>query len=346
MYIFLNIVIKLKLSQTKGVYVMRNFVTLLIVVVFILTACSHDHHEQSKSETFPNRTIEIIAPASPGGGWDATARAIQKIMQDQNLTDQNITVINKPGGGGEVGWQYLTERPASSIAINSSLLLSNHELGLSDLSQRDFTPIAILATEWISLSASNHSHLKSGKEVMEKLKKNPKSLTIGVAPGLGNNDHLAFVQVAKAYGVDVKKLDFLVYKSGGDLETALLGGHVDVASTAVSEVKTQHQAGKLKVLATTSDKRIQGLEDVPTWKEQGLNIVFPHWRGVMGPKNMSKTERAYWNETMKKVVQSDQWKKIRQNKDWDAFYKDSYETEDFLNAQQKKYQQLIQDAGF
>ena len=181
---------------------------------------------------------------------------------------------------------------------------------------------------------------------MEKLKKNPKSLTIGVAPGLGNNDHLAFVQAAKAYGVDVKKLDFLVYKSGGDLETALLGGHVDVASTAVSEVKTQHQAGKLKVLATTSDKRIQGLEDVPTWKEQGLNIVFPHWRGVMGPKNMSKTERAYWNKTMKKVVQSDQWKKIRQNKDWDAFYKDSYETEAFLNAQQKKYQQLIQDAGF
>lgn len=180
------------------------------------------------------------------------------------------------------------------------MLLSNHELGLSDLRHQDFTPIAILATEWISLSASNQSHLSSGKEVMKKLKADPKSLTIGVAPGLGNNDHLAFVQAAKAYGVDVKHLDFLVYKSGGDLETALLGGHVDIASTAVSEVKTQHQAGKLKVLATTSDQRVKGLEDVPTWKEQGLNMVFPHWRGVMGPKNMTKEERAYWNDTMKK----------------------------------------------
>lgn len=181
---------------------------------------------------------------------------------------------------------------------------------------------------------------------MKKLKADPKSLTIGVAPGLGNNDHLAFVQAAKAYGVDVKDLDFLVYKSGGDLETALLGGHVDIASTAVSEVKTQHQAGKLKVLATTSDQRVKGLEDVPTWKEQGLNMVFPHWRGVMGPKNMTKEERAYWNDTMKKVVHSKQWETIRKNKNWDAFYKDSYESEKFLNEQQKKYKQLIQDAGF
>ncbi|EGQ0327692.1 tripartite tricarboxylate transporter substrate binding protein [Staphylococcus pseudintermedius] len=329
---------------------MRKLVTCFMGLVLILAACTNndkdDKPQTSSSQKFPNRTVEIIAPASPGGGWDATARAIQKIMQDEKLTDQNITVVNKPGGGGEVGWQYLSERQPTSIAINSSLLLSNHELDLSDLRHQDFTPIAILATEWISLSASNQSHLSSGKEVMKKLKADPKSLTIGVAPGLGNNDHLAFVQAAKAYGVDVKHLDFLVYKSGGDLETALLGGHVDIASTAVSEVKTQHQAGKLKVLATTSDQRVKGLEDVPTWKEQGLNMVFPHWRGVMGPKNMTKEERAYWNDTMKKVVHSKQWETIRKNKNWDAFYKDSYESEKFLNEQQKKYKQLIQDAGF
>ncbi|MCP6711154.1 tripartite tricarboxylate transporter substrate-binding protein, partial [Klebsiella pneumoniae] len=88
-----------------------------------------------------------------------------------------------------------------------------------------------------------------------------------VAPGLGNNDHLAFVQAAKQYGVDVDKLDFLVYKSGGDLQTALLGGHVDVASTAVSEVKEQHQVHKLKMLAVSSDERLEGIKDVPTWQE-------------------------------------------------------------------------------
>ncbi|HCN60811.1 MULTISPECIES: tripartite tricarboxylate transporter substrate binding protein [Mammaliicoccus] len=311
----------------------------------ILASCGKDNNSKASSNQFPNETVEIVAPASPGGGWDTTARAIQKIMMDENLTKQNINVINKPGGGGEIGWQYLKTRSPNTISINSSLLLSNNELGLSDLSTDDLTPIAILATEWISLTASNKSNLSSGKEVMEKLKDDPESLTIGVAPGLGNNDHLAFVQAAKAYGVDVDKIDFLVYKSGGDLQTALLGGHVDVASTSVSEVKEQHQIGKLKILAVTSDEPVEGIEEVPTWKEQGVDVVFPHWRGVMGPKDMTPEQIAYWDKTMKKVVKSKSWQKIRKNNDWQNFYKDSKESKEFLEDQRKKYKGLVKDSG-
>ncbi|MDW8552895.1 MULTISPECIES: tripartite tricarboxylate transporter substrate binding protein [Staphylococcus] len=324
---------------------MKKWGIFIIALLITLSACGKQKESSAEKEQFPNETVEIVAPASPGGGWDTTARAVQKIMIDNDLTEQNINVINKPGGGGEVGWQYLKSRSPNTISINSSLLLSNKELGLSDLGTEDFTPIAILATEWISLTASNQSNLDSGKEVMEKLKKDPKSLTIGVAPGLGNNDHLAFVQAAKAYGVDVDKLDFLVYKSGGDLQTALLGGHVDVASTAVSEVKEQHQTGKLKMLAVTSDKPVKGIEDVPTWKDQGIDVVFPHWRGVMGPKDMTPAERKYWDETMKEVVKSDSWQEIRKNNDWENFYKDSEESEKFLKSQQKKYKQLVKDSG-
>lgn len=324
---------------------MKKILCLILSAFLILSACSKKSETSASDEKFPNQTVEIVAPASPGGGWDTTARAIQKIMIDENLTSQNVNVINKPDGGGEVGWQYLKSRNPNTIAINSSLLLSNKELDLSDLSTDNFTPIAIMATEWISLTASKQSNLQSGKEVMDKLKKDPESLTIGVAPGLGNNDHLAFVQAAKASGVDVDKLDFLVYKSGGDLQTALLGGHVDVASTAVSEVKEQHQTGKLKMLAVTSDKRIEGIEDVPTWKEQGLDVVFPHWRGVMGPKNMNAEQRHYWDKTMKKIVESDQWQTIRQNNDWENFYKDSEESERFLKEQRKKYKKLVEDSG-
>ncbi|EKU50531.1 tripartite tricarboxylate transporter substrate binding protein [Staphylococcus massiliensis] len=334
---------------------MRKYIAFLSVIILALglvgcnqkeTESESDEKPKASNGAFPNKTLEIIAPASPGGGWDTTARAIQKIMKEENLADQNITVVNKPGGGGEVGWQYLSTKDAHHIAINSSLILSNKELGISELSNESFTPLAILATEWISLSASNQSKLTSGKEAMEKLKKDPKSLTIGVAPGLGNNDHLAFVQAAKTYGVDVEKLNILVYKSGGDLQTALIGGHVDIASTAISEVKEQHQTEKLRVLATTSDKRIKGLEDVPTWKEQGVNMVFPHWRGVMGPKDMTDEERAYWDKTLSKVVKTKSWQTLRENKNWDDFYKDSKESEKFLKEQRKKYKRLVDEAGF
>lgn len=324
---------------------MKKWLVLIIVFSIVLASCGKNNESSASKKQFPDETVEIVAPASPGGGWDTTARAIQKIILEENLTKQNVNVINKPGGGGEVGWQYLKSRSPNTISINSSLLLSNNELGLSDLNTNDFTPIAILATEWISLTASNKSNLNSGKEVMEKLKKDPKSLTIGVAPGLGNNDHLAFVQAAKEYGVDVENIDFLVYKSGGDLQTALLGGHVDVASTAVSEVKEQHQTGKLKMLAVTSDKPIEGIEDVPTWEDQGIDVVFPHWRGVMGPKDMTPEQREYWDTTMEKVVKSKRWQEIRKNNDWENFYKDSEESEKFLKAQRKKYNELVNDSG-
>ncbi|MGD6886749.1 tripartite tricarboxylate transporter substrate binding protein [Staphylococcus shinii] len=324
---------------------MKKWLALIIVFSIVLASCGKNNESSASKKQFPDETVEIVAPASPGGGWDTTARAIQKIILEENLTKQNVNVINKPGGGGEVGWQYLKSRSPNTISINSSLLLSNNELGLSDLNTDDFTPIAILATEWISLTASNKSNLNSGKEVMEKLKKDPKSLTIGVAPGLGNNDHLAFVQAAKEYGVDVENIDFLVYKSGGDLQTALLGGHVDVASTAVSEVKEQHQTGKLKMLAVTSDKPIEGIEDVPTWEDQGIDVVFPHWRGVMGPKDMTAEQREYWDTTMEKVVKSKRWQEIRKNNDWENFYKDSEESEKFLKAQRKKYNKLVNDSG-
>lgn len=324
---------------------MKKWLALAIVCSTVLASCGKSNESNASKNQFPDETVEIVAPASPGGGWDTTARAIQKIILEENLTKQNVNVINKPGGGGEVGWQYLKSRSPNTISINSSLLLSNNELGLSDLNTDDFTPIAILATEWISLTASNKSNLNSGKEVMEKLKKDPKSLTIGVAPGLGNNDHLAFVQAAKEYGVDVENIDFLVYKSGGDLQTALLGGHVDVASTAVSEVKEQHQTGKLKMLAVTSDKPIEGIEDVPTWEDQGIDVVFPHWRGVMGPKDMTPEQREYWDTTMEKVVKSTRWQEIRKNNDWENFYKDSEESEKFLKAQRKKYNELVNDSG-
>ncbi|MFQ3800735.1 tripartite tricarboxylate transporter substrate binding protein [Staphylococcus equorum] len=324
---------------------MKRWGILLVIFSVVLAGCGNDNKSSASNKQFPDETVEIVAPASPGGGWDTTARAIQKIMIDEDLTKQNVNVINKPGGGGEVGWQYLKSRSPNTISINSSLLLSNNELGLSDLGADDFTPIAILATEWISLTASNQSNLDSGKGVMEKLKEDPESLTIGVAPGLGNNDHLAFVQAAKAYGVDVDKIDFLVYKSGGDLQTALLGGHVDVASTSVSEVKEQHQTGKLKMLAVTSDKPVEGIEEVPTWKEQGIDVVFPHWRGVMGPKDMTPEQIAYWDETMQDIVKSDRWQKIRKNNDWENYYKDSEESEKFLKEQRKKYKALVKDSG-
>jgi tripartite-type tricarboxylate transporter receptor subunit TctC len=319
----------------------------LLSLIFV-TACSSggaSSNEKSSEANFPTGNIELVAPASPGGGWDATARAMQKILKEEEIIDQNINVVNKPGGGGEVGWQYTSKKDAHSLTVNSSLLITNHLLGQSDLTYEDFTPLATLATEWISVAVPNDSAFKTASEIMERLKEDPSSVKIGLAPGLGNNDHLSFVQAAKEYGVDVTKLNFLVYESGGDVVTSLLGGHVDIATMAVSESKEQHQAGKFKVLAVTSDDRLEGLEDVPTWQEEGVDMVFPHWRGVMGPPNMTDEEIAFWNEKISEMVQTEAWQQLLQNNDWEDFYQNSEDTVQFFKEQNEMYDELVNDSG-
>lgn len=316
----------------------------LLAMSLVLAACSSESSSGDEFE-FPTKDIEIIAPATPGGGWDATARAMQKIFSDEGIIEENINVVNKPGGGGEVGWQYLKEQDAHHFAINSSLLITNNLLGQSDLTYQDFTPLAILSTEWISVAVAPDSEFNSGIDIMQQLKDDPTSLNIAVAPSLGNNDHLAFVQAAKEYGVDVTQLEFMIYESGGDVVTALLGGHVDIATMSVSEAKEQHLAGKLKMVAVGSDEPVEGLEEVQTWTDQGIELVFPHWRGVMGPPDMSEEEIAYWDEKISEMVATEAWQELLVNNEWSPLYKNSEETLTFLEEQTVNYEQLLNDAG-
>ncbi|WP_347177933.1 tripartite tricarboxylate transporter substrate-binding protein [Sporosarcina thermotolerans] len=172
----------------------------LLVFVLLLPACSTGSKAGMEEKDFPTKTIEIIAPATIGGGWDAAARAVRQVLIEEGLVEQNILVVNKAGGSGEVGWQHLSNQDAHHIAFNSSLLLTNHLLGQSKVDFRDFTPLAILTTEWIAVAVPNDSPFKDARELLEKLKEDPSSLKIAIAPGLANNDHISFLLAAKSYG--------------------------------------------------------------------------------------------------------------------------------------------------
>ncbi|QKY68432.1 tripartite tricarboxylate transporter substrate binding protein [Lentibacillus sp. CBA3610] len=321
----------------------KLFGVVLVLLALIMAGCSSE--SDGEAQNFPDGDIEIVAPASPGGGWDATARAMQNIFDEEGLIEENMNVTNQPGGGGEVGWQYLKDQDAHTISINSSLVITNNLLGQSDLTYEEFTPLAILSTEWISVAVPPDSSFETGAEIMEQLEEDPTSLTIGVGPALGNNDHLSFVQAAHEFGVDVSQVEFLVYESGGDVLTALLGGHVDVATMSVSESKEQHVADEIEIVAVSSEERIEGLDEVSTWQEQGVDMVFPHWRGVMGPPDMTEQEVNYWNEKISEMVETDAWQEVMANNEWQPFYHNSQESEEFLAEQTEMYDELIQQAG-
>lgn len=330
---------------------MKRLVIFLIAIL-LLAACSSNSSSdaakgsEKKGGDYPSGNIEFVAPASPGGGWDLTARTVQKVLKDNGLVDNNINVINKPGGGGEVGWNYLHTKDSHYLAMNSSLLLTNNLLGQSKLTFRDFTPIATLTTEWQAIAVTSDSPYESINDLMEQIKKDPKSVRIGVGPALGNDDHLSFVQVAKEAGIDPVDLNFIVFDGGGgEVVQNLVGKHVDAVTTSLSEVVEHHNAGNIKTLVISADERVEELPDVPTLKEEGIDIVFPHWRGIMGPPNMTEEEIAFWDEKLGEMVQTDQWKELLENNDWEDFYQNSADTKKFLEEQEELYRELVEESG-
>ena len=159
----------------------KMIVFMLFVILFI--GCSGEKDQEVITDE-----VTIMAPSSIGGGWDITARAIQDILMNENLIDGDIRVINKIGAGGELGWKYTKQQKGHVLAINSSLLITNHLLGQSSITYKDFTPIAILATEWEVVMVSKDSNISSAKTLMENLKETPHAYKIGVSPRLGNDD--------------------------------------------------------------------------------------------------------------------------------------------------------------
>lgn len=325
-----------------------NLVRVALLVMFALIMNAGLTRQAAATEWKPDSTIEIVAPAGPGGGWDLTARAIQRAVTEEKLVNKHVIVSNKPGGGGATGWTYLKGKEGNPhfLAVNSSLVLLNNLLGSSQLTYNDFTPLAMLTTEWISIAVKADSPYKSGTEVMEALKKDPGCMTIGVGPSLGNNDHLSFIQAAQKFGVDVSKLKWVVFEgAGGDVVMNVLGGHVGLVTTALSETLQQHKAGKLRILAVTADKRVEAIPEVPTWKEQGVDMVFPHWRGIMGPAGMSAEQVKYWDTVLSQMVEKPSFKTTVQNMNGQIYYKNSAEFKKFLEEANGSLGPLVQQLG-
>jgi tripartite-type tricarboxylate transporter receptor subunit TctC len=314
----------------------KKIVVSLTLLIMFISGCSPKEEQEAISDE-----VTIVAPSSVGGGWDTTARAIQEILVSEKLFDGDIHVLNKVGAGGELGWKYVQQQKESVLAINSSLLITNHLLGQSMLTYKDFTPIAILATEWEVVIVAEDSNISSAKSLMDNLKKAPHAYKIGLSPRLGNDDQLSFVLAGKQVGLKPEELDFYVYENSAQVVDALLKKQVDVATMTLAEAKKYYDAGQVKLLVISADERLQELPEIPTWTEEGMAVVFEHWRGIMGPPHMTKKEIQFWDRTLEKMVKTEAWQQTLEKYMWNDFYKNSSETTKFLEEQGKMYEALM-----
>ncbi len=279
----------------------------LLVMLFAVSAIAH------AAEWKPMKRVEVIVPNAPGGGNDRLVRLVLKIAQDQKLIEPVVNVIHKPGAGVVMGMTYLNQFAGDGhhIAIISSTFLGDYVSGRSAISPSDITPIAQLFTEYVAFAVKPDSPLKSGKDVMAKLKADVTSLSSSISGGPGNHNHIALSMVARAAGGDAKKLKVVVFSSGADALTAALGGHVDMVVAPAASVLPHVQAGRLRFVALAAPKRLEGaFASVPVWKELGANAVVSNWRAIVGPRGLPQPQTEYWENVLARVVESDDWKKM------------------------------------
>ena len=266
----------------------------------------------------PSKNVELVVNSGAGGAGDRSVRVPQRLLQAMPGMP-SVTVVNKPGGGGNLAYTYLAqhEKDAHYLCNLSTGLLTNEIVGVSKLSYRDLTPLNILMREYIAVWTRAESPLMSAKEVIARLKKDPTSLSFGFATAPGNQNHIVIGMLAKAAGIDPKLIKTVIFASGGAGMTAALGGHVDVW-VGTTGGGLQHMRGsKARVLGVSAVQRQEGgLENVPTLKEQGIDAEYYAWRGFIAPRGMTAAQIAFWDQAFARMVKSEDWKKELADNGW------------------------------
>jgi len=295
----------------------------------------------------PTGQVEIVVPNSPGGGNDTVARLMQKIWRERQLVAGPSAVANKPGGAGNVTLNYISQKQGDGhfVAIVSVTQQLNFIIGTSTFKYQDFTPLAVMIGDYVAFAVRADSPLKSGKDVIARLKSDPGALSAGVT-AIGGNNHIALVLAAKSGGVDTKKLKAPVFQSSGDSITALLGAHIDVHVGSVGPLMSHVHAGSVRIVAIASEQRLPGpLAQVPTWREQGIDAAFNTWRGVWGPKGMSAEQIAYWDQVLGQVSKADDWNQALEKNVWVNDYKNSRDTSRYLDALDAELKVVLKELG-
>ena len=295
-----------------------------LCISMAMAALSAPAHAQPASTSSgqawsPTKNVEIVVGSAPGGSNDRTGRSVEKLLNDLKLVPTTLSVVNKPGGGGNIMFSYINQHAGDAhyLMVGTTAMVSNHIVGSSKISYLDFTPIASLFNDYVVFAVNANSPVKTGKDLIERLKKDPQSVPLGFATSLGSHNHIAAGLLMKAFGGNARDLKAVAFKGAAEAVTALMGGHLDLVTTAAGNVAPHLQSGRLRVVGVAADKRLPGtLANVPTWKEQGVNLVYGGWRSIVGPKGLTAAQVAFWEGALRKASQSAEWKSELERNYW------------------------------
>ena len=323
-------------------YVSRALRLTLVAVWFSAGATAHAQAWK------PVRPVALVVGAAPGGSIDLTARLIQRAWDTQKAVPTQVIVINKPGAGQGIAWAYMIEKGGDghALAMGGPSLTSNPVLGTHHIGYRDVTTVAMLFDDYMAFVVRADSQFKSMRDVVERLRKDPGSVSIGVAPALGSGAHMGAVMGLRGAGVRVKDVRFIVYKAAGEALTAAIGGEIDVVCGTVANFPPHFSSGRVRVIGVTSSQRLGGvMANVPTLKEQGIDATYTNWRSVIGPKGMGRPQLAFWENALAQTVKTDDWQKDLERNFWTANFLTGDAAKKYVDEQGVLFRKVFIELG-
>lgn len=290
-------------------------------------------------------SIEMFVPAAPGGGWDQTGRSIELAMRTDGIA-QNFQFEHAPGAGGAVGLpRFLGQKRGkeNAVMVGGMVMVGALIANKSPVKMTDLTPIARLTGEALALVVPASSPFKTLQDVVAAFKADPGKVSIA-GGSAGGSDHILAGMMAKSLGIDAKRVSYVAFAGGGPAQAAILGAQVAAGISGYGEFSEQVKAGKMRAIAISSDKRIPGI-DVPTFKEQGVDIELFNWRGVFGAPGITPAQRAVLIGLFDRMVAGATWKAELAKKDWTGIYLSGDAYGQFLTAEIQRITGILKDLG-
>jgi putative tricarboxylic transport membrane protein len=272
----------------------------------------------SAAAKYPTKTVDVMAPAATGGGFDTTARLVQRALTQEKLVDVNVTVSNVPGAGGTVGMAQLIKNnkgDSHALIVVGRVTIGSQITGKTEAKVAQLTPVARLMAESEVIVTPADSPYKSVKDLMDALKKDAKAVKFAGGSAGGIDHELAALLVKEATG-SVKDLAYVPFAGGGEAAAAIIGKQVQVGISGYGEFKGQIASGTMKALAVSAEQPLATASNIPTLKSQGVNISVVNWRLLAAPPEIPVSDLTALKEIAKKIHDSKTWKDFATTNDW------------------------------
>jgi putative tricarboxylic transport membrane protein len=289
--------------------------------------------------------LKIIAPAAPGGGWDQTARSMQQALVASGAA-KSVQVVNVAGAGGTVGLaQFVTgaKGDGNQLMVNGFVMVGAILLNKSPVNLDQVTPIARLTEETQVIVVPANSPHKTAKDLAAAVKAGVAKVTFA-GGSAGGVDHIMAALFAAAAGAEASKVNYVPFSGGGESLAAILGGKVTAGISGYSEYEGQIKTGRLRAIGVTSPERLPGV-DVPTFKEQGIDLVLTNWRSVVAAPGITPQQRQALAGAIDKMAKSPAWKDILKQKGWIDAYLPGDAFAAFLKQEQTRVAAVLKSVG-